>query len=106
VLFYLAVRIATDERRVHLDALLRLFGGSRCSVVIRERSLIGLRASAQEPWFGAPLRGEHAAPLQMLSMGVTFSALAEIAATRQRRARARARAVPEPTAGAANLRAG
>jgi hypothetical protein len=106
VLFYLAVRIATDERRVHLDALLRLFGSGRSSVVIRERSLIGLRASAPDPWFGAPLRGEHAAPLRMLSMGVTFSGLAETAATRQRRARARARAVPEPTAGAANLRAG
>jgi hypothetical protein len=96
VLFYLAVRIATDERQVHLDALLRLFGGGRSSVVIRERSLIGLRASAQEPWFGAPLRLEHAAPLQMLSMGVTFSGLAEIAATRQRRARARAGAVAPP----------
>jgi hypothetical protein len=90
MLFYLAVRIAPDERPVHLDVLSGHLGGNATtSVVERERRVAGLRAASPQGWFGQPMRAEHAVPLHMLSTGVTFGRLAKTAARRQRRARIR-----------------
>jgi hypothetical protein len=90
MLFYLVARIAPDERHGHLDALSGFLSNSATSSIVqRERSLLGLHASAPDGWFGRPMRAEHAAPLQMLSMGVMFDRLAKTAALRQRRARIR-----------------
>ncbi|HEY1931486.1 MAG TPA: ScpA family protein [Acetobacteraceae bacterium] len=90
MLFYLVARIAPDERRLHLDTLSEFLSNSATtSIVQRERSLLGLRASAPDGWFGQPMRAEHAAPLRMLSMGVMFDRLTKTAALRQRRARIR-----------------
>jgi len=90
MLFYLVARIAPDERRLHLDTLSGCLSNSATtSIAQRERSLLGLRASAPDGWFGQPMRADHAAPLRMLSMGVMFDRLAKTAARRQRRARIR-----------------
>jgi hypothetical protein len=90
MLFYLVARIAPDERLGHLDTLSGFLGNSATtSIVRRERSLLGLHASAPDGWFGQPMRAEHATPLHMLSMGVMFDRLAKTAALRQRRARIR-----------------
>ncbi len=91
MLFYLAARIAPEERLGHLDTLSEcISNGATTSIVQCERSLLGLHASAPNGWFGQPMRAEHAAPLHMLSMGVMFDRLAKTAALRQRRARIRA----------------
>jgi len=90
MLFYLAARIAPDERRLHLDTLSGcLSNRATTSIVQRERSLLGLHAAAPNSWFGQPIRAEHAVPLHMLSMGVMFDRLAKTVAQRQRRARIR-----------------
>jgi hypothetical protein len=90
MLFYLVARIAADERHGHLETLSGLLSDSATtSIVQRERSLLDLHASAPNGWFGQPMRAEHAAPLHMLSMGVTFDRLAKTAALRERRARIR-----------------
>ena len=81
MLFYVVARTAPDGRTVHVDALSGLFGGSATtSVVERERRVAGLRAVAPQGWFGQPMRDEHAAPLDMLSMGVMFDRLVKTAA--------------------------
>ena len=62
MLFYLAARIAPHERRLHLDTLSGFLSNSATtSIMQRERSLLGLRASAPDRWFGQPMRAEHAA---------------------------------------------
>ncbi len=97
MLFYLVARIAPDERRLHLDTLSGCLSNSATtSIVQRERSLLGLRASAPDGWFGQPRRAEHAASLRMLSMGVMFDRLAKTAALRQRRARIRSLGGDQP----------
>jgi hypothetical protein len=97
MLFYLVARIAPDERRLHLDTLSGCLSNSATtSIVQRERSLLGLRASAPDGWFGQPMRAEHAAPLRMLSMGVMFDRVAKTAALRQRRARIRSLGGDQP----------
>jgi len=97
MLFYLVARIAPDERRRHLDTLSGCLSNSATtSIVQRERSLLGLRASAPDGWFERPMRAEHAAPLRMLSMGVRYDRLAKTAALRQRRARIRSLGGDQP----------
>jgi hypothetical protein len=96
VLAYLVLRIAPNERLIHLDAVSRLFGdAARASVAEREHSLSGLRPANPHEWFGQPVRAAHADPLRMMAMGATFSRVAKAAAQRP----GQAPAGPRPGAG-------